>query len=294
MLQIYCDSLFTELNAKREEILKKRNIPINRLSAMLNLVRDYLDMLRVFISEHPFEDKKQEIWFFKYGKPRFYALYIFHVELFNLSGHIPGGTDSQVREYFEAELKNLQRFFRLNQFHYQYFKTGANELDNIYFIRGEKLQHTLIPEIPELDPEFSTSCDYLFSKFIAYEMLRDHILEAIAKLTFQKDPTLVRLKKPMKWTGQIVSLVELAYGIHDTGQINDGDITISDIITWLGQSLQVNLSTYYRRFNEIKMRKTISKTHFIERMRESVKRRIDDANGIKPKTTRRARRNNIP
>jgi RteC protein len=78
---------------------------------------------------------------------------------------------------------------------------------------------------------------------------------------------------------------------YDTLQINEGKADLSDIIDWLEQSLQVNLSRYYRRFMEIKQRKAMSKTRYLDEMRDVVNKRIDDTDAL-DKERRLARRRN--
>jgi hypothetical protein len=37
-------------------------------------------------------------------------------------------------------------------------------------------------------------------------------------------------RKVMKWTGNKIGVVELAYGLYYSGEINNGDVEVQDIV----------------------------------------------------------------
>lgn len=55
--------------------------------------------------------------------------------------------------------------------------------------------------------------------------------------------------------------------MFDCKQVNGGDVDLSDLMDVLEVCFQVNLSRYFRGFTEIKRRKSISKTKFLDQMR---------------------------
>ena len=127
----------------------------------------------------------------------------------------------------------------------------------------------------------------MFAKFIALERLRDIVV------TEMQVPSLagagaVRGKKgkELRWTGDSCNLIELAYGIFDCRQINNGEVDLSDIMDVLEQCFQINLSRYFRRFTEIKRRKSMSKTRFLDEMARVVNKRIEDGDAYVPMSMR--------
>jgi hypothetical protein len=62
---------------------------------------------------------------------------------------------------------------------------------------------------------------------------------------------------------------ELIYGIFDCEQVNRGNVDLSDLMDVLEQVFQINLSRYFRRFTEIKRRKSMSKRRFLDEMRNA-------------------------
>ena len=93
--------------------------------------------------------------------------------------------------------------------------------------------------------------DYRFAKYIAYERLRDVLLESLtnAQLAARIQRSTQDKKVLFKWTGDAINLVELAYGIWLTGQLNHGNAGIAEIMLWLETNLQVNIGRPFRRWH---------------------------------------------
>lgn len=256
--------------------------PIERLrQAMPSITRIIADV-KVHVLENGFADQQAEIHFFKKLKPQFYAQQWFEILYYNLRAQAPAGTPEMVRAYYEEELQQVFRFFRIHAFHYQYFKSKATELDHLYFVRDAQPSDILVMELVDPAPGFTTALDHLFAKFIAYERLQDHLLDLLAGGMVQ---TLVKEKKAgrnsLRWTGESINLVELAYGLWLTGQINNGNASITEIMEWLGLHFQVNIGRAFRRWSSISKRKRISPTKFIDQLRAAILKRLDDENGLK-------------
>ena len=83
----------------------------------------------------------------------------------------------------------------------------------------------------------------------------------------------------LKWTGKPIELVELIYGISVMGSINDGAVPLKELVEELFGVFGVESSKgCYRIYNDIKMRKSDSRTYYLDCMREVLnhKRREED------------------
>jgi hypothetical protein len=277
------EKLYVQLKCEIEKVKAVENDPFKILSAVLKCIRSVLKELKEYILKNPFKDEAEQINFFKYIKPKFYCLRIYYLEKYNVETSLPAGDAETLKSFYRGELKAVGRFFQHIAFHYQYYRLGATELDSLYFVRGIEVQSVLLPEVPELDPEFATSCDYLFSKIKAYELLQDFVLTALNKLDPLGSHISVAEKElpELKWTGDKVNLVEIIYGLYFTGQLNNGNADIAVIIRFMEKHLQIDLSRAYRDFIDIRNRKTTSPTRYIEQMRESIHKRVDDDLALK-------------
>ncbi len=95
-----------------EQVAKNQTDPFKRMTAALRLIREVLTQLYKLLVDHPVKEKKEEIHFFKFTKPRFYCHYIFEVALYNLRSGLPGGDDEQLRAHYLDELRFIQRELR--------------------------------------------------------------------------------------------------------------------------------------------------------------------------------------
>jgi hypothetical protein len=293
MLKVYVKQEYLLMEDELEQIAVNNPEPLKRMTEALRRIRQSLEGLSQYIVKNPFSEKKDEVNFFKFTKPKFYCHYIFEVALYNLVTGKPFGDEEKLRDYYLDELRFVQRTFRQHAFLYQYYRLNADELDELYFVRGIAVQSVLIPEVPALDKGFSTSGDYLFSKFKAYEMLQEHIAHELANIGKPERSAFIRPGKnsePLKWTGEQVNAIEMGYGLWLSGQLNEGNASLADIMYWLSQSLDIDLSRHTRRFDEIKARKLVSQTRFVDLMRDAIRNHIDDANALQPNGFRKAKR----
>lgn len=272
------DELYGQLESEVARIIAEETEPFSILSAILKTVRTALQALKEHVLKNPFADETEQIYFFKHIKPQFYCIRIYYLEWYNIVTSVPAGDTEMLKAFYKEELEAVQRFFRRIAFHYQYYRLGATELDRQYFVRGIEVPSVLVPEMPEPEPEFSTSQDYLFSKIKAYERLQEFLLEKIRALDDPgkiMPPPEVKLPK-LRWTGEQVNLVELIYGIFYTGQLNHGNVEVKDIIELAEKVFGVKIKAAYHVFGNIRRRKSISPTAFMDKMREAILKRVDD------------------
>ncbi|WP_345949023.1 RteC domain-containing protein [Mucilaginibacter sp. PAMB04274] len=287
MSSAYFNKLKSELENDLKSLTVKTSEPLDRLTTATALIAKTLRELKGYVLENNFPDQASEIAFFKAIKPGFYALQIYEIGRFNLLIHQPVGTDETELNYLQEEVRQITRFFQQNAFHYHYYRFKITELDHIYFTRNQECHFQSFPEIPLLEPDYSTEMDYLFAKFMAWERLLDDLDHRIALLSKSALPAVsgsAQLHHDLKWTGDGINLVEVAYGIWLTGQLNHGTAGISEIISWLEANLQVKIGRAYRRWTAISGRKRISTTRYIDQMREAVQLRHQEENSLIKKT----------
>lgn len=284
MIQELSSRLLKQLEAELEEISFQNLSPIKRLTTALKPIRASLKKLKSYLDDHPFSSADEEIKFFKYVKPDFYQWQIYFNELYTIEENIPFSDVEAQQLHYENELIYVQRFFREYNFQYQYYKRDANELDTLYFIRGADNGSVLIPNVPELDISFSTNSDYLFSKIKAFEMLREWLSERINHL---KKNLLISYQPnsnsdEMRWTGDSINLAELAFGIHRTGQLNNGTASIGAVFRWLEEKFHISIGIPSKRISEIRRRTTISRTRYLDEMIEMVIQKLDKEDEYSP------------
>lgn len=295
MIQQLSSKLLKQLEQELEQIASQSKDPLEKLTSALRPIRQALQRLKHYLNENPFDSKEEEIRFFKYIKPDFYCWQIYYTELYTIEAGKPHGNAIKQTAYLEQELRYIERFFQQYQFHYQYYRLNADELDSLYFVRGVEVQSVLLPNLPDVDPSFSTSSDYLFSKIKAFELLQEHIQNEIRELDPQsyppKNPQDLNNTGSLTWTGDKTNLVEVIYGLFYTGQLNNGNASVADIIKWMEQHLHIDLHRAYRNFLDIRTRKRDSHTRYLDKMRASIQQRVDEDNEYKPNRGIKLRKN---
>jgi hypothetical protein len=277
----------TELNNSLQEelsIYSELGAPlIKKLNGALTRVRETLAKLKQYVIEHPFRNEQEEIDFFKHQKPQFVAEQLYLVELAMIQTSRPPYDSETIRDFFTQELRTVRRFFDQHKLLYHYFQADASDMDPVLFLRGRRPSDVLLPGLPDLDTAFSAAGDFIFAKFVALERLQDYLLDELQSIDWQakqiagSEAELARLK----WTGESINLVELAYGIWLTGQINYGNATITEILEWLERHLQIKIGLAFRRWFSISKRKRVSQTKFIDQIKAAILKRLDEENGGK-------------
>jgi len=281
MIHEFCSTRYILLEQELSLLTNWEPLPLKKLGNAVAAITQALNDLKAYIETHPFKDDHEEIHFFKYEKPRFFAREIFLSEQCTVENQKPLDDVEMLRSYYQNELKFVTRFFEQYKFLYGYFQADATELDDKYFLRNAGPVTMLMPIWPDRDPDFSTNADYLFAKFMAYENLQDFIIKQLWNIAHPNivQPTIGRkCSVDLKWTGDTINLVEVAYGVWLTGQLNNGNATITEIIELMEEAFQVKIGRPFRRWQEIAQRKMISPTKYIDQVKAEIIKRINDGN----------------
>lgn len=225
-----------------------------------------LNRLKIRILEKGFQSPKEESLFFKTIKPIPLGYLIYFLNLADLETRRPQSSNKKIKKFLQDHLSLYQDYFTEHKSFYLYLERHRTDRDLDYFVRGQgtiKLHPDALPYC--LDKEFSTSHDYIVAKIFAHKLLITRLNKELKTL---EDPPISSESKwvsPLQWTGNKVDLIELIYGLHATGTINNGRIEIKEIATLFEHILNIDLGEYYRAYIEIRSRK-INPTKFLDRM----------------------------
>lgn len=246
--------------------------------SMVHRLQTALNDLRTKIQTYIFSTPKDEILFFKTQKPEILGRLLFFHKIYKIETQCPNGSDEVIRSYINRELDNLTYFFNRNLDFYQYYRSHSTVYDEYYFVRG-KADLRLCTDSAQFDkdPNFSTGYDYKVAKIIANEMLRIYLNKRLVKLESnnQIEDNLQRyLKYPFRFTGKKVFLIELGYLLVSSGDINNGNVEIKEVMKFLGAAFQVDLGDYYASYIAMKERK--DRTAYLHHLIESLVKRMNE------------------
>ncbi len=154
-----------------------------RTRRVVEMIMNALQQLRERILKNGFKDQAEEITFYKYTKPKFHALYIYHASVFNVESDKPLGTKKATQKYFRNELRRIDNFWQHNLDLYKYYRSGYTHLDKEYFTRGQGFNGLWIDIVtPIMDPDFCTLHSIKIAFLIAYQDLRDYFQNAMLEI----------------------------------------------------------------------------------------------------------------
>lgn len=280
MIREISKRLLAQMEGELEEISYGTLAPVERLNAAMAKIGPVLSKLKAIVLDKPFGDVASEIDFFKRIKPAFMQWQYYFQELLTMEEAVPFGESGLQQVYFENELVYVQRFFREFGFWQQYYRRGAVELDGLLFtLEGSRTgrDSTVLPMgLGEVD-SFSRPGEIIFAKLMAFEPLREWLLDRIAFLKGDSGKSYMPglSDGELRWTGDSINLAEVAVGLHRTGQINNGTASIGSIFRWLEEKLHVSIGVPSKRISEIKRRTKFSRTRFLDEMVEQSLRSFD-------------------
>ncbi len=292
MKSLHLESLYEEMLKELRLVNDPLISKIIDFSTSLNITLKTLTELQNRVISNPFVDDKAEVYFFKYVKPRFQSWHFYIIELHHVIEMTPISTDQMIKKYYVNEMKVINRFFKRYALYYQYYLADDNSRDTNFFL--SRNLKDLPPELKlttKVD-SFTSSLDFLFAKFKAYEMLRDCLVRKVKDLEKKKDLDFLEkeLSKHRRcWSGNKIELVELAYALYHSKRINGGNAELGEIISWLESSLNIDLGQSYRMFIDISRRKIVSHTKFLEEMQLTLVGYIQGSFGSKVDKSQRSR-----
>lgn len=250
------------------------------LDIAVKLCSNYLARLKdQFLADQPQEDK-EEIFFFRNTKPRFVCQLLYFLKLCELDLNCQNQNKVFRAKLYEKELRKTETFFKQNVKIVSYYSSGATEMDEQLFLRRNRSNLAwLVCGRSDVDERFSTLADYAVAKILFHRKLQDYLVTNL-NAPLRDDCPNLKSKSSFKWTGESINLVEIAYGIWLTGQVNNGNASVSEIVRWLESSLDIQVGRAYRRWTEISRRDRMNSTKYIDRMREAINVRLEDEDDL--------------
>ncbi|WP_310991229.1 RteC domain-containing protein [Aequorivita marina] len=274
------DNYKEEIKAVEESNLND----FNNVEQGISISRQYLQQLRVCVRENEFQDKQNEIIFFKKHKPYVYSRLKFYAKLYNFLINRPAGTIKSQQEFIDSEINKLQESNRRNIDFIKYYREDSELLDEFYFLRGnDKISLVSNTSHFYTDAEFSTSHDNAIAKIMAYDLLISHYVEELSYLRDLSNGVQNKLStlsngERLGWTASKTDLIELIYALQASGAIKSGTAGIKEMASACEDIFELKLGNVYRTFLEIRERK-IDQTKFIDRLKATLLRRMEETDG---------------
>ena len=266
------DSEISNFDMYGYDIIENSLNIVHRLQAVINELRELL-------MTYKFDSKEEEILFFKEQKPEILGRLFYFNKIYQIESKCPNGSNDVVKKYLNDELDSLTFFFNKNLDFYQYYRSRSNIYDEYYFLRGRTDIRLCTSSAQfDKDPNFSTVYDYKVAKILSNEMLRIYLNQRIISVDKGAEIEEVRVKyakSPIRFTGRKAALIELGYALTSSGDINQGNIEIKEVMNVLGAVFNIDLGDYYASYIAMKGRKK-DRTSYLNHLTKSLHKRMDD------------------
>ena len=242
-------------------------------------IKNALTQLKAFCVQYTFIDEQEEIYFFKKTKPELFSKLIYYVKIFNIESCRPTGSREIQEAYLKHELEKLTFFFSNHLEFYQYYRMDSTYFDDRYFMRGKENLHLYQDTLMfYVDPDFSTSHDYMVAKIIANDRLEVFLKTELDALSIKTNsPNWGHIGdsvQNIQWTDSKTSLVELIYALHAAGVLNNGHCEIRELSAFFEQIFNVRFTDVYHTYIEIKIRSTPTK--FLDSLKSALLRKMEE------------------
>jgi hypothetical protein len=270
----YTDRLYDALENQLNEISVNGDLPAEQYKASIVFCKKAMAKLKAYISTYTFESPQEEIHFFKVVKPRFYSKYIYFISVYNFLIKRPTGADDHLKEYINAELADLKRYFDHNAAFYQYYRSNSVQMDESYFTRREFNVHIELEKFEE-DETYSTTHDYKLANIMANEKYQE-FLNLELQRTFNQDqrPAENLVEMPLTWTSGKTELIELIYALVAAGTFNNGNAEIKTVVNFFQTAFHIDMGQFYHKYSDITRRKK-ERTRFLDKLRHSLIQKMD-------------------
>ncbi len=246
----------------------------------IRCVKNILSQLKNFVLNYSFKSEEEEIQFFKEIKPRIFSQLIYHIKMNNIESKRPMGSFEIQQKHLFNELQKLTLYFNSHLEFYRYYRMNSTFLDDKFFVRGREDLHLHLDNLMiYIDPEFSTSQDYMVAKIMANDRLEVYLKTEIDALTIKaNNPNWVQLgclgNSTLEWTDNKTALIELIYALHASGSINNGKTEIRELSAFFEQAFNIRITDIYRTFLELKSRTTPTK--YIDNLKTALLRKMQE------------------
>lgn len=266
-IKIFSDQLHQRMKEQIEAIALENQDVIARASKSLLITKSSLSELKTFVYQYQFNERKEEIEFFKEIKPIYASQYYYYERILSLKIDEPIGSREELIAYYHRELNQIQAYIKKHPEFHRYCLTNSSHLDDQYFTREHNSTRN-----PDIDDKFSTGYDTMLAILLANQMLKDYLLSAIRKVGMEADDG---SQSSLTWTGPKTALIELIYALQSVEAFNNGKADIKQIASSFESLFNTSLGNYYRVFQEIRIRKN-GKTNFLDLLKNKFIQRMDE------------------
>ena len=193
----------------------------SRLKYFNELAANIVELESVFT----FASKDDEIRYYKFEKPEFFKYGVYYNKIYKIEYKKPIGLKKKSTKYYDSCLKNLNLDYKNNETMFEYYRCDHSYNDTSTFVRNSF----------EKD---------IFAVVKAASMIEEFLHNV-------SDPRSLLDKigdyPKFKWSGTLVQAVQLVNFMVKGKLINNGNVSIADLMEHFQVTYDVDLKDYYKK-----------------------------------------------
>lgn len=263
----------SELEGEIQKIAQAPQKRIVMYDQVIRFCQKVLEDYRRGIRLENFGEISSEIRFFKDHKQHPQSYLIFYHKLLRYELEFPNQEEVSRRKYVLRKIGEINEFF-LSQIDFiQYLELEQDHLDEFYFTRKFNDKGRQSNRIYDRDPEFSTSHDLLLSELKAQKLFLSFLQTKLLEMD-RPSEKLSEESPGLQWTSSKVALTELIYALYHSGTINNGNISLKELVGKLEKIMEIELGDYHHTF--LRLRARAEPVKFIEKLRNDLFERMQE------------------
>ncbi|MEA4808715.1 hypothetical protein SDC9_32297 [bioreactor metagenome] len=270
----YITKLRNETNDAIDRIESSDSSILKKSLDASHVLADAFNQLKKFTLSYNFPSEGEEINFFKEIKPKFCYRLIYYRKLYNIEINRPVAAICKQKEYLYEELDVINKYTNKRLDFVRYYRSGSTHLDSLYFLRGRvDTEQYLETFYYELDPNFSTNCDFKVAKIMANDMLSAYLMQEIELLNDNGiKPGSFNFPATKKtWMGSKTELQEQIFSWDSAGSF--GDVPLTQLYDYIQNVFNIQLDgNLSRAFGDLKIRNV--PTPFLDKLKNALLKRM--------------------
>lgn len=270
----FISKLKKEIDTKIEKIENSDSCMTIKAREASRVLGEAFIRLKEFVASYQFENEDEEIYFFKEIKPKLCFRLIYYRKVYNIEMNRPTGIENQ-KEYLSDLLNSINTYNSKRLDFIRYYRSDFTYLDSIYFVRHKTdFEQYLETFYYELDPDFSTNCDFKVAKILANDMLSAYLMTELNLLN-EKQIKIGNFNFPSTkktWKGSKTELQEQIFA-WDSAKIFGEDIPLTQLYEYIQNVFNVQLDTNISRtLDDLKIRNI--PTPFLDKLKTILVKRM--------------------
>lgn len=193
-----------------------------------NLFNQLSDVIVEIEKDFEFIKVDDEIKYYKIFKPKFFKYGVFYKSIYKIVSRYPVGLKKGSKKYYFDCLKDVKDTFDRQVDMFEYYRAGYDNNDHVIFRKNFEERN-------------------IFAVLQGTQMIEDFLHNATDPRTFEE-----KLKDypKFKWTGTKIQAVILVNVMVKGNLINNGNVTIADLMEYFQVTFNIDLKDYYKKYQD--------------------------------------------